>query len=356
MGSWSGVWARVGVSPRAVERSRRKVGAVSVGGQRRTWSSRLGVVVAVAVLASVLPVFTPDGAEPAGASPSLLSLADEIDADDPLVHYRFDETGSASPGATLSVSVRTVSDGSRYYLDIPTDSTTATVRRFNNPTTTNLGTFTLPPLTVGAKRSVHIAHEGSDLEVTVWDPATGPRPATPSLTVTDSAITGPGFVRLQLSRNTGANSVLIDDYTEHDPSTPLAPVSEFTYDADGRPLTQTLPDGSRTWTYTDGRVATDTQIRNSSTKTYTYTYNPAGDIASVYGSGAGFTTNYTYDTAGQLTRAAATTDMRWAYDALGRRTTETNHTTGATATYGYDAASQLTTINPHHRHGHDALL
>ncbi len=100
-------------------------------------------------------------------------------------------------------------------------------------------------------------------------------------------------------------------------------VTSYAYDAAGRPSVHTLPDGT----------------------TLTPAFDDASQLVRLRYSTAGSTdTTYTYDALGQpLTMTDATGTSSFAYDAIGRLTSESNGA-GASTGYGYDNVGQLTSI------------
>jgi len=279
-----------------------------------------------------------------GTSQAWVRTAPTVDRD-----ARFDYSVADTTTANRSVFgvwSRTTGTGARYILEISTNSATATVRKYANSEYSTLGTFTLPVATAGARRSAHIRHVGAQFDITIWDPGAGNEPSTPSFSVSDTSVTAAGAARFNLERVAGSNNVTIDNYTETDPSSPPTSVSSFTYNNDGQPLTQIMPNGTRAWTYTNGQLTRDIDTTTGLNRITDFTYDTAGDVKTMKQLGAGYQTDYTYDPAGQLTRAKSTTDLSWSYDALGRRSTQTNNVTGAGNTYAYDEHSQLTAITP----------
>lgn len=256
--------------------------------------------------------------------------------------YEVDDITAASR-ASLRIASRK-SGSNQYRVEIPTDSTTATVKVQTGSGTTTLGTFTVPALAAGSKRSVHYTDDASTISINVWDPGAGPEPSTPMFTITDTTSTTPGVAQITLHRVVNqTNTVWIDNYTENTPGVAPSPVASYTYNDDNQVETETLPDtSSRTWTYLNGRTDTYTQTLAGTATTTTLGYDTAGAINSRT-TGAS-TTTYTYDPAGQLLKEGATM-WTWTYDNQGRRATE-NRSSYPLQTYTYNEASQLTAITP----------
>jgi len=66
---------------------------------------------------------------------------------------------------------------------------------------------------------------------------------------------------------------------------------------------------------------------------YSYTYDSMGNIATFSAPGKG-TVTYTYDSQGQLLKAAGDTTYTYTYDGAGNILTASNGTTSHTYTYG----------------------
>jgi RHS repeat-associated protein len=138
----------------------------------------------------------------------------------------------------------------------------------------------------------------------------------------------------------------------------------LTYDALGRVLTKTYPDGgvekfaysARGMTrYTNqlGQVTGNgydvsgrqTAVTNANSQVVSYTYNPAGDMLTLT-DGKSQLTQFAYDLYGQLTNkldALGTNILRFQYDPAGRMTNRWTAGKGST-TYRYDLAHDLTNI------------
>lgn len=110
------------------------------------------------------------------------------------------------------------------------------------------------------------------------------------------------------------------------------------------------------YTYDDlGRVTREDYCENGSdtpSRTVTYCYNEAGNLASVTDSKTGLTTNFAYDPMGRLisryqTGANMNQSMSFGYDALGRVGRFTEFYTGGPTkitTYSYDGKSRVSKV------------
>jgi RHS repeat-associated protein len=146
----------------------------------------------------------------------------------------------------------------------------------------------------------------------------------------------------------------------------LGNVTDLAYDPLGHLTSTRQADGTTTSTGYDaaGNVTSQTDAAGHQT-TYAYdaanrptsVTDPLGNKASTTWTGLnlpatvtdplGKTTTYRYDDAGRLTDVryvdTGMTDLRFGYDAAGRRTTMTDAT--GTTTYAYDALNRLTAVN-----------
>ncbi len=124
----------------------------------------------------------------------------------------------------------------------------------------------------------------------------------------------------------------------------------YSYDPDGHVISALLGDGyteSRTWDR-DGRLTDINDTKNGTVLTRaTYTYDLTNNPVSVVNQ-TGSTTTYTYDVLDRLTAACfattscttATDYVKYTYDDMGNRLTETRP--AGTTTYTYNAANELT--------------
>jgi RHS repeat-associated protein len=132
--------------------------------------------------------------------------------------------------------------------------------------------------------------------------------------------------------------------TVTDPTTPPAAVAAYTYNPDSQVTGEALTGGSRTRTFTQGRLTAFNETLPGLSRATTIGYDPSGRIATE--ATGGVTTTYGYDLAGQLTSIAPSTGSAtvYTYDALGRRASS-KLGTAAAIPYTYDTASQLTNQN-----------
>ncbi len=118
--------------------------------------------------------------------------------------------------------------------------------------------------------------------------------------------------------------------------------TDYTYDADGNPLTTTDPDQHTTYdTYTTGTEAAvgggtepaglPATVKDPRGEVTSYSYDSAGDLAQVV-TPSGLTTNYDYDDLGRRTRSVQVSD---------------SYPAGVTTSYSYDADNRpLTETDP----------
>jgi RHS repeat-associated protein len=269
-----------------------------------------------------------------GAVAHLGNIGAGLGLDDGSVLLRY-RHGDNTGGADLELRVR--DNGTDHYrLVIPNDTATAELWRHDG-SATQLTTGTAPGPDAGW-HWVRLAIDASNISARFWNDS-DPEPATWSLTHTDTTpITGPGDLAVRLTRDSGTHTADIDDLTvaRDDPEGPLV---DYGHDKTGRVTSESLPDGDRTFTYTDGRLTELDLDLPDATHISTLGYDNAGRINQI-STGSGSTT-YAYDDAGQLTAATdGTTSRAWTYDSLGRRTSAS--VDSVTTTYGYDDADQLT--------------
>ncbi len=249
--------------------------------------------------------------------------------------YRFATTTSTTVG-TLTTAVRNSTAGN-IRVEQVSNSTTAKIFKQIGTTSTQLGTFTVPVTT--AERRIRVQLQGSTIRVRVWaDGTTEPTTWTRTLN-TATGVTTAGQARLTAKRTSGTNNVVVDDVTQTNPTTPPAAIATYTYNADDQITNEALTGGTRTRTFTAGRLTNYTTSVAGLAQTAALTYDSTGRIATE--NTGGITTTYGYDLASQLTAATPSTGTAnsWTYDSLGRRATQT---IGATTTRNvYDNASQL---------------
>jgi len=139
------------------------------------------------------------------------------------------------------------------------------------------------------------------------------------------------------------------------PATTAAPsgaTTTYTYDPDGNKLTSTDPNGTTTtWTYSPAGKQTSTTYSGSAAPSVTSTYDADGNMTAMTdGSGS---SSHVFDPFGELTSATngAGQTTGYAYDAAGETTSVTypllasaTWATSATVGYGYDHAGLLSSI------------
>jgi RHS repeat-associated protein len=236
----------------------------------------------------------------------------------------------------------------RYQLELRSDSSIATLTKTVGTTTTTLTTFSAPNQTTA--RNVRLQIDGTTIRARTWA-TTATEPTGWDATVTDTAVTPAGAVRLQAARSTGTGDVTVDDVTVSNPAA-ASDIAGFAYNADSQLTQETLVGGVRTWSYTNGRVTGLTSTIAGAPAAATLVYDSTGRL--VTETVGATSTKYGYDAASQLcwsttgvvpgaaTCAAPPTGTgtnAWTYDTLGRRITARAGST--TTRYGYDAASQL---------------
>jgi len=227
----------------------------------------------------------------------------------------------------VRVAGRVTASG-EYALEATGGAGTATLVRRDTTGTATLATLAVP---AGATWAARLHIQADQVSARLWPPG-DPEPAAWAATVTDTAITGPGAMRIDASAAT-AGAASIDDVTHDDPTNPDPTVAAYTWGPDGRLTTEAFPDGTRTWAWLHGRLDTLTQALPGAAGTTTFTYTPAG-LVHTETTAAG-TLTYAYDPAGQLTAAAGPAGTTtWAYDTLGRRV-------GATSPAGDHAHADL---------------
>lgn len=255
--------------------------------------------------------------------------------------YQFADT---DPSGLLRLFLReTVGSGdASYRIEIRNNSTTGHIARIQGTTTTQLGTFSTAETTGPQRLRVQLID--GDLQIKTWLDG-NPEPAEWAAAITDSVLTGAGRTRLAWLRGTGTSSVSIDEWRQTVPGTNPAAFVDYTYDDADRPTGEQLLDGSRTWNWADGRLASYDQTLPGAYRTSTLGYDTSGRISSLT-TGANSST-YGYDNAGQLTSITPTSGnpTSIAYDELGRRTTRQSGP-NFSVVYTYDAASQLLSTTP----------
>jgi RHS repeat-associated protein len=294
--------------------------------------------------------------------------------------YRFPTTAAASAGLLRIVGRQvTGTTPTNYRVEINSSTATAIIYRTVGTTTTSLGTFTVPVTT--AAQQIRFQVKGSTISARVWLDGTS-EPVAWTKQVTDSQVTLAGTARVEVRQNgTVASQVYVDNVSITNPTTAPAAVAAYAYNADSQVTGETLTGGTRSRTFTNGRLATFNEtlpgLSRATTMAYdtsgrivseatggvttAYGYDPAGQLLSVMPT-SGNATVYTYDQLGRrattkIGAAAATANTydptgalltagggtsSYTYDTAGRRLTETS--TGNSLTYTYNAAGQLASL------------
>jgi RHS repeat-associated protein len=222
-------------------------------------------------------------------------------------------------------------------VEFTSNSATASIIKQIGATSTPVGTFTTAVATT--PKWVRVKVVGSTVNVRVWSDGTAEPTAWTATSTTASGVTTAGVPMVDVARTSGTNSVTIDNYRHTDPAGTLAPVVTYGYNTDSQVTTETLIGGSRTRTYTLGRLANFVEALPGLNLTTGRTYDTTGRVGTE--TTAGVVTTYGYDLASQLTSAspAGGTASSWTYDQNGYRATET---IGASATrYLRDIGGQL---------------
>ena len=131
-------------------------------------------------------------------------------------------------------------------------------------------------------------------------------------------------------------------YRAHTLVTGLASPVVYTYDAVGRLIQTTDPDGSATLVdYNDGETTT-TLANNTQTQKTVDAYGRLIKVEELVSDTVAYTTTYVYDTLNNLTKVtdASGNVTTITYDSLGRKTAMTDPDMGAWR-YGYDAVDNL---------------
>jgi RHS repeat-associated protein len=256
--------------------------------------------------------------------------------------YRFNATSGTTVGKLITYLRYSTNGNIR--VEQTSNSTTARIYKQIGTTSTQLGTFTVP-VTTSARR-IRVQLQGTTIRVRVWaDNTTEPTTWTIPPITNATGVTTAGSARLSVTRTSGTNYARVDNWQQLDPTNPPPPIATYTYNPDNQITNETLIGGTRTRTFTNGRLSTFTTALPGLSLNTTLTYDTTGRIKTDTTNGT--TTTYNYDAASQLTAATPSTGTpsSWTYDQLGRRATETRGTT--TTSYHYDTASQLcwTTTN-----------
>ncbi|MCH2131369.1 MAG: DUF6531 domain-containing protein [Pirellulaceae bacterium] len=125
----------------------------------------------------------------------------------------------------------------------------------------------------------------------------------------------------------------------------VADITTYTYDASGRLLTTTDPNGLVTEVLTYGDLGLPTLVRDASRLDWVFTYDEVGRVltSTLQPDKNAETTTFSYDDIGQLISVTDPMGRVWgyAYDAA-RRLTQVTSPSGETMTYTYDAAGNVT--------------
>jgi hypothetical protein len=146
-----------------------------------------------------------------GASARATGQMTPIADSEALLTYRFNES---TAGSFLRISLRASgATGANqmpnaYRLEIGSNSTSIKLQKFVNSTVTQIGSFNY---TFGTTtQNVRFRVQGSTIEAKVWASGTA-EPATWSIVVTDTAITGTGVLQIAHSHTSGAHTVYLDN-------------------------------------------------------------------------------------------------------------------------------------------------
>jgi RHS repeat-associated protein len=247
--------------------------------------------------------------------------------------YQFAAVDPAN-ASKLTAFVRS-GTSNHYRVELTPGAAAAAVIQKKGAATTTLGAVATPTDTTQMRIRVQVI--GTAVKVKIWDAGVR-EPDGWALSATGT-ITTTGTAKLTADRIAGSSSVAIDDWRQSTPGAAVAPLAAYAYNADGQLTGETLIGGTRTRTYTNGRLTEFTENLPGAVVATTFGYDSTGRVVS--DTTGAVTTTYTYDAGSQLLSATPTTGTPyvWSYDKLGRRTTEKKGTT--TTKFVYDAASQL---------------
>ena len=274
-------------------------------------------------------------ANTASSTASVTSKAAAAQDSDQVLRYQFATTTSTTVG-TFAVKARNSAAGN-IRVEFTSNSATAKIIKQVGTTSTQLGTFNT---TVGTTpRWVRLNVTGTNVKVRIWADGTTEPSIWDANLATATGVTTAGVPVLAVTRTSGTNSVTIDNYRHTDPTNPPAPVVTYGYNNESQVTSETLTGGTRTRTYTLGRLTNFTEALPGLTVSTGRTYDATGRIATE--TNGTVTTTYGYDAASQLTSAIPSTGTAtsWTYGQIGQRLTETTGTT--TTGYAYDTAGQL---------------
>ena len=279
----------------------------------------------------------------AGSTASVSATGVSLTDSDVKVRYRFTNTTAANAGL-VRVYARQVTGttGGNYRVEINSSTATATLFRTKGTVSTSIGTFTVPVGT--AAQLVRFQVKGTLVSARVWADGTT-EPAAWSKSVTDTQVTAAGSTRLEVARSAGTSKVYLDNVSVSNPTTPPAAIDLYGYNADSQVTSETLTGGTRSRTFTTGRLTAFNETLPGITRATALTYDTTGRLATE--ATGGVTTTYGYDPAGQLLSTTPSTGSAtvYTYDKLGRRAT-TKVGTAAAVTNTYDATGALLTAGP----------
>jgi RHS repeat-associated protein len=278
-------------------------------------------------------------ASASGASPTITSNAPVSTDKDITLKYRFTATTNATK---LVVQTRLSATG-QYRVELAANSSTGTLFKQVGATSTSLGTFTVPVST--SAQYIRIIVSGTSINVRVWADGAA-QPTTFALSVSDAAVIAAGTTVMFTQFAIAATPVAFGYFRDMHPTVAPPAVVSYSYNLDDQITGETLngtTGGTRTRTYTQGRLVTYAETVPGAAISTSRTYDTTGRIATE--TTGGITTTFGYDTASQLLSATPSTGntLTYTYDKLGRRTTSKTGAAAAVA-YGYDAASQLTSV------------
>ncbi len=282
---------------------------------------------------NALRLTVPDTATSAMTETSKIAAAQDHDVS---LTYRF-ATADAATSSKLTVYAKYTTTN-HYRVEINSDGSTATVYRKIGSTTTTLGSVPVPPTTSATRLRLQVV--GASVKLKVWV-ATVPEPVVWTSSYTASpAVTTTGTVRVTMARTAGSNTLVMDDWSQTNPTIDPAALAGYTYNLDGQVTNETLRGGTRSRAYTDGRLVGYSETVPGLTRATTLGYDATGRVVS--DATGTLTTTFAYDAGSQLLSATPSTGSAsvWTYDALGRRSSE-KVGTAAAVKYVYDQAGQL---------------
>ncbi len=205
-------------------------------------------------------------------------VAARLDAD---VMFNYDWAATVASSVKLVAYAR-YSTAGHYRIEMPAGATVATVYKRVGTLNTTLGT--VPVSAIGGEVRMRVV---GDTVTVIVDGTETP------VSFTSGGVTTPGTARVGLTRVNGAGDVKIDRWVQSDPTTPTV-LAGYTYNLDGQLVTETLPGGNRTRTYTNGQMTGFTETVPGRTVATTLAYDSTGRI--ITDTTGTLTTSYTYDT------------------------------------------------------------